>query len=266
MRYFIHLGFDGGNYSGWQRQKNTLNTVQEIVEKILSQIFKKEVTAYGCGRTDAGVHASQYVVQIDLDEAFSFDLKFRMNKNLPDGIAVFEIIEVTHEQHCRYHAVARTYDYFIHLKKDPVLIRYSSFYDDLTLDFDLMKKAAALILETKDFRAMCKQPNLYKNTLCRITKAELFVNEEQGRLRFTITSNRFLRGMVRFCVFFLLEVGSGEITLEDFAKVLNEEESLYLKEKRPAFPNGLFLSRVEYPFLKLKDSHHLIRMLKVGLE
>lgn len=264
MRYFIHLGFDGSNYSGWQKQKNTLNTVQEIMEQALSQLFKKEVTVYGCGRTDAGVHASQYVIHINLDEAPLFDLKFRLNKNLPDNIAVFEIIEVNEEQHSRYDATARSYDYFIHWKKDPALIRYSLLFDDLALDFGLMKKAAALILATKDFKALCKQPDLYKNTLCHITKCELFVDEEQGRLRFTITSNRFLRGMVRFCVFFLLKVGSGKLTLEEFEKILTLNHEL--KQKEPVLPNGLFLSKVEYPFLVLKDRHHLIRMLKVGLE
>ncbi|MGB0864335.1 MAG: tRNA pseudouridine(38-40) synthase TruA [Saprospiraceae bacterium] len=264
MRYFLHIGFDGSNYSGWQRQKNTRNTVQEVIEKKLSQIFKKEITVYGCGRTDAGVHGSQYVIQINLDEAPTFDLKFRLNKNLPDRIAVFEVIEVTQEQHCRYDATARTYDYFIHWEKDPVLINCSSFYEGLTVNFDLMKRAAALILQTEDFRALCKQPDLYKNTLCRITKSEIFVNEEQGRLRFSITSNRFLRGMVRICVFFLLEVGKGNITLEEFQQILNQEKES--KGKLPAHPNGLFLSKVEYPFLELKDSHHLIRMLKIGLE
>lgn len=264
MRYFIHLGFDGSTYSGWQKQKNTLNTVQEVIEQTLTQLFKKTITVYGCGRTDAGVHASQYIIHINLDEAPLFDFKFRLNKNLPDDIAVFEIIEVTENQHCRYDAVARTYDYFIHWKKDPVLMRYSSFYEDLTLNFDLMKKAAALILGTKDFKALCKQPDLYPNTLCQITKCELFVNEEQGRLRFNITSNRFLRGMIRFCIFFLLKVGTGEMTLEEFRKILNQEKKL--KQKQPAFPNGLFLSKVKYPFLELKDSHHLIKMLKVGLE
>ncbi len=264
MRYFIHLAFDGSNYRGWQRQKGTRNTVQEVVEQTLSRLFKKEVSAYGCGRTDAGVHASQYVIQINLDEAPAFDLKFRLNKNLPDDIAVFEVIEVTQDQHCRYDAVARTYDYFIHWNKDPVLMRYSSFYEDLTLDFDLMKKAAALILQTSDFKLLCKQPDSYKNTLCEISNCEVFVNEEQGRLRFTITSNRFLRGMVRICIFFLLEVGSGKMTLEEFVEILNQQRDV--KEKMPAFPNGLFLSRVEYPFLDLKDSHHLIRMLKIGLE
>lgn len=264
MRYFIHLGFDGSNYSGWQKQKNTLNTVQEIIEQTISKIFKETVSIYGCGRTDSGVHASQYVIQIDLYKAPTFDLKFRLNKNLPDDIAVFEVIKVDNEQHCRYDAVARTYDYFIHWKKDPALIRYSSFYDNLNLDFDLMRKAAALILETEDFKALCKHPNLYKNTLCQITKCELFVNEEQGRLRFTITSNRFLRGMIRFCIFFLLKIGRGKMGLEEFRQILNQEKML--KQKQPALPNGLFLSRIEYPFLELNNCHHLIRMLKVGLE
>ena len=263
MRYFIHLGFDGTQYRGWQRQKNPRNTVQEVIEQTLSKLFKKSVPVYGCGRTDAGVHASQYVLQIDLDTAPTFDLKFRLNKNLPDDIVVFEIIEVNVDQNCRYDTEARTYDYFIHWKKDPVLHHYSSFYEDLTLDFDLMKKSAALILETNDFRALCKQPDLYDNTLCQILNCELFINEEQGRLRFTITANRFLRGMVRICVFFLLSVGSGIMTLEAFEKILKQEKQL--KEKEPAHPNGLFLSGVEYPFLKLQESHQLIKMLKEGL-
>lgn len=264
MRYFIHLGFDGSNYRGWQIQKNTLNTVQEVVEQTLSNLFKKRIIVYGCGRTDAGVHASQYVIHINLDETPVFDLKFRMNKNLPDGIAVFEILAVNEDQHCRYDAVARTYDYFIHWNKHPILFRYSSFYEDLVLDFDLMKNAAALIRETRDFKTLCKKPYLYENTLCQISNCELFINEEQGRLRFTITSNRFLQGMVRICVFFLLEVGRGKMTIDEFKEILHQENDL--KEKSSAYPNGLFLSKIEYPFLKLNDSHNLVKILSVGLE
>jgi len=264
MRYFIHLGYDGTHYRGWQRQKNTRKTVQEVIEQVLYKLFKKEVIVYGCGRTDAGVHASQYVLHINLDEAPTFDLKFRLNKNLPDGIAVFEIIEVKENQHARYDAVARTYDYFIHLDKDPVLYRHSSFYENLILDLYLMKQAAALILSTKDFKPLCKQPDLYKNTLCYISKSELFVDEDQRRLRFCITSNRFLRGMVRYCVFFLLEVGSGKLSLDEFQKILSQENTVF--EKRPAYPNGLFLSKVEYPYLEFNNSHQMIKMLKLGLE
>lgn len=264
MRYFIHLGFDGSNYKGWQRQKGIPETVQEVIEKTLTQLFKKRISVYGCGRTDAGVHASQYIIQVDLDAAPDFDLKFRLNKNLPGNIAVFEIFQVEENQHCRHDAVARTYDYFLHWNKDPALKQFSSFYEDIKLDFHVMKKATELILETKDFKALCKQPNTYDHTLCHISKCELYINEEQGRLRFSITGSRFLRGMVRICVFFLLEVGKGEMTLEEFAEILNQEKDF--KEKWPAHSNGLFLSQVEYPFLEFKDSHQLIKMLKVGLE
>ncbi len=264
MRYFIHLGFNGSSFSGWQRQNNTLNTIQEVVEKTLQQIFKKRVSTYGCGRTDAGVHASQYVVQIDLHEAPDFDLKFRLNKNLPESIAVFEVLEVNEDQHCRHDAVARTYDYFIHLNKNPLLFHSSSLYEDLILDYEKMKKAVSLIRETKDFKAMCKQPDLYDNTICLISNCELFVNQEEGRIRFTITSNRFLRGMIRICVYFLIEVGRGAMTLDEFNEILTLKKDV--KEKWPAHPNGLFLSRIEYPNVTLDDSQNLVRMLNVGLE
>jgi len=170
MRYFIHLGYDGSKYRGWQRQKTTRKTVQEVIEQALFKLFKKAITVYGCGRTDAGVHASQYVLHINLEKAPEFDLKFRLNKNLPDEIVVFDIIEVKENQHSRYHASARTYDYFIHWKKDPVLFRHSSFYEQLVVDFDLMRKAVVLISETKDFKPLCKQPDLYKTTLCQIMR------------------------------------------------------------------------------------------------
>ena len=264
MRYWIHLGFDGTKYRGWQRQKTPHDTVQEVLENCLTQIFKSPISAYGCGRTDAGVHASQYVAQIYVDDEFTFDLTYRLNKNLPDDIAVFDVIPVEQDQHVRYDATARTYDYFIHWKKDPVLMCYSAFYEELQLDYELMRKATELLRNNKDFRAVCKQPDLYPNTLCDVSHCELYVNEEQSRLRFTITANRFLRGMVRICVFFLLKVGNREMTLGEMASILNQQTEL--PEKIPAFPNGLFLSRVVYPYLELENKHQLIRMLKVGLE
>lgn len=264
MRYFLHLAFDGTQYSGWQRQKNTTLTVQEVLEQTLSIVFKKAVTAYGCGRTDAGVHASQFVAHVNLDEPPQFDLKFRLNKNLPKDIAIYEVIDVNDKNHCRYDATVRTYDYFLHWKKDPYLINYSTLIEENQLDFGKMDAATKMILNTQDFRPLCKQPDFYKNTLCNITRAQFFINEGEGRLRFTISSNRFLRGMVRLCVSFLLQVGAGKLSLDQFQQILNQE--LNILHKRPALPNGLFLSRVEYPFVILKESNSLIKMMKVGLE
>lgn len=264
MRYFLHLGFDGTRYSGWQKQTNSLNTVQEVVEQSLIHLFKKPITVYGCGRTDAGVHASQYILHINLEEAPTFDLLYRLNKKLPEDIAVFEILEVKEDQHARYDATSRSYDYFIHWKKDPALIRYSTFIEDIQMDFDRMQKAADLLLKTKDFKRLCKQPDSYKNTLCHLTTSTLFVDEERGRLRYRISSNRFLRGMVRICVFLLLKVGNGQMSLKEFEAFLKQEKEI--KQLHPALPQGLFLSEIEYPFVEFKESHHLMQMLKMGLE
>jgi tRNA pseudouridine38-40 synthase len=111
---------------------------------------------------------------------------------------------------------------------------------------------------------LCKQPDLYDNTLCQISECALFVNKQEGRMRFTITSNRFLRGMVRYCVFFLVKVGSGEMTLRELEDILQQKTEL--TQKQPALPHGLFLSRVVYPYMTFNETHQLIRMLRSGLE
>ena len=222
------------------------------------------MTAYGCGRTDAGVHASQYVIQIHLDTVPLFDLKFRLNKNLPDDIAVYDVIEVKDNQHARYDATSRTYDYFIHLYKDPFLTNYSSYYELGNLDYDAMMKAAKLFAKYNDFKAICKHPNFYDHTICEVTHAQLYVDEQNRRLRFTITANRFLRGMVRLCVYFLLQIGKKELTIQEFEHILSNK--IDLENKIPALPNGLYLSKVEYSYLQLNQRADLCCFLKKGLE
>ena len=263
MKYFLHLGYDGSNYHGWQRQPNHIS-VQEIIEERLSRIFKKEVTVYGCGRTDSGVHASQYMMHIMLDDPLDFDLKFRLNKNLPNAIVIFDVLEVADEQHARYDAISRTYDYFIHLKQDPILTRYSSFYEYQDLNYEEMKKAAALLSTHLDFKALCKRPNLYKHTICKVSHSKLYVNTEQQRLRFTISANRFLHGMIRICVHFILQVGRGRMTLTEFDDMITNRSLLPVKQQ--ALPNGLYLSRIEYPYLDIAPQVGICDFLKKGLE
>ena len=268
MRYFIHLGFDGTLYSGWQRQPSVHNTVQETLEKAISQVLKQPTTIYGCGRTDAGVHASQFIAQFDLDTPLPESFKFKLNKTLPHDISIFDVIEAKGNWHCRYNAIERTYDYFIHWKKDPVLLRYSSFYEGIELDIPIMEKAILLIQNHRDFAALCKHSENYNHTLCKISQCKLFVNEEQGRMRFSISADRFVRGMVRYCVSYLLKIGVGTLSVEEFEEVLNQKSDFnrHEQQKQPAPPNGLYLSRVVYPAIDFQSPHYLIKMLKSGLE
>jgi len=262
MIYFLHIGYDGSNYRGWQYQPD-VTSVQETIEEKIERIFKTKITVYGCGRTDAEVHASQYFLHIELEKPLDFDLKFRLNKNLPDDIAVYDVIEMKDDQHARYDAISRTYDYYIHLYKDPILTKYSSYYELEKLDFKVMKQAASMLLNYNDFKAVCKQPHLYKHTRCKVTNSKLYVSENKQRIRFTITSDRFLRGMIRLTVAFLLKVGMGKMTLEEFEHIISNQ--IEVPEKESALPNGLYLSQVEYPYLKVASRTEFSQTLKTGL-
>jgi len=263
MKYFLHIGFDGSKYRGWQWQPNAVS-VQEAIETALQNIFKEKIAVYGCGRTDACVHASQYVFHIELQKSFDFDLKFRLNKVLPAEIAIYEVLEVNDVCHARFDATSRTYDYFIHSYKDPFLTDYSSFYPLEGLDFDAMRQAVAILPLYTDFKGLCKKPLTKSGTLCKVTHAQIYLDESGQRFRFTITANRFLQGMVRLCVYFLLKIGNREMTFKEFEQMLANQ--VILPNKMPAFPNGLFLSNIEYPYLKLKKQVGLCSFLKVGLE
>jgi len=263
MRYFLHIAYDGSKYRGWQRQSSVI-TVQEVIEDKLKRIFKKDVTVYGCGRTDAGVHASQYLLHINVDIPVTFDLKFIINKHLPEGIVVYDIIEVESKQHARYDATWRTYDYFIHLYEDPILCKYSSYYNLEKLDLDAMRKAVNILPRYQNYRALCKRPDLHNHTHCDVKFAQIYFSKDGKRIRFCITANRFLRGMIRITVTFLLKIGTGELSVEAFENILANQVDIPSKE--PALPNGLYLSKVEYPFLTLPQKNDITSLLKSDLK
>lgn len=261
QRYFLHIAYDGSNYRGWQRQADVCS-VQETMENKLHKIFKHVVTIYGCGRTDAGVHASQYLLHINLPEPCSFDLKFRLNKNLPNNIIVHDVIPVKNRQHARYDAISRTYNYFIHLEDDPILSQYSSYYECSDLNFERMQQATELLKTGSDFKHFCKQPHLFDDTTCQLSNAQLFVSVDQKRLQLTVTANRFLRGMIRIIVTCLLEIGTGKLSIAEFQSMLKNKGEP--SEKHPAHPNGLYLSKIEYPYLSIPEKGFICSLLKIN--
>jgi len=248
IRYFFHIGYNGLNYRGWQRQKG-VETIQAIIEEKLRILFRKHVTTLGCGRTDAKVHAMQYFFHIDLEKEFTKDVLFLLNKMLPDDIAVFDIIKMEGEPHAQFDAIERTYDYFIHTFKDPFLSNVSSLYLIKDLDIENMKKAVDLLPKYDDYRALCKSPDKHNNTISKVTSARLYVNSTGDKIRFQITANKFLKAMVRIIAGKLIEIGTGELSVEEFeSKLESKVAPLTIK---PAYPQGLYLTRVKYPFLEM---------------
>lgn len=248
MRYFFHIAYQGKHYNGWQKQPGILS-VQDVIEKALQQIFKTIIPIIGCGRTDAHVHASQFFFHADIEQDFDFDLLYRLNKALPQNIAIFDIIKMEGLPHARFDAVQRQYDYFIHTYKDPFLSNQSSFYLEENLDLKQMKAAVDLLPKYKDYRAFCTQPNKYEHTICNVMDAGLFVNAKGDRIRFHIASNRFLSKMIRILMGKILKVGKGNLSVDEFESLLITLQTPKLLE--PAHPTGLYLSKVTYPYLNL---------------
>ena len=248
MRYFLHLSYKGTDFHGWQNQTD-VTTVQEVLERHLSKMLGTPTTCHGCGRTDAGVHASQYFCNITIAQEIDFDFVFRINKMLPPTIVVYDLIPVKDTANAQYDALKRTYDYFFHFEQNPFLEDGSSFVEVNDLDVLSMEKAVRLLEGKKDFRAFCISPAVYKTTLCEVSHSSLVINPAATRMRFRITANRFLRGMVRILSANILLVGNGKITLADFEHCLLSGEKP--KYHNIAFPNGLYLSKIEYPYLDI---------------
>ncbi len=259
MRYFFHIGYNGHIYSGWQRQPQ-VNSVQEVIETNLSKIFKTPLTINGCGRTDAGVHASQFFFHTDIEQELDFDLKFRLNKVLPHNIAIFDIIPLLGKPHARFDAVQRQYDYHINTYKNPFLNQLSSYYDLGNLNLTEMKKAVALLPLYKDYRAFCTAPDKNEHTICNVMGASLYTATNGDYLRFHIESNRFLAKMIRIIVGKLLKIGSGNMSVDEYEHLLISKETPGMLEI--AHPTGLYLTKVTYPYLNLAPKTSFTTLLQ----
>lgn len=203
-----------------------------------NQAFK----AVGCGRTDAGVHASDYYLHFDVEQPLRDRWLYIMNRNLPDDIVLYRVWEVASNAHVRYDATERTYDYHLHCHPDPFLAPVSALYDISDYDFPAMREVLALITGHHDFRAFCLTPDRHNTTTCDLREASL--NEDvPGRYRIRFVADRFLRGMIRILVFQLLRVGQGSASPHEIAAALRSGERLGVGQARP---EGLFLRKILY--------------------
>ena len=259
MRYFLHIAYNGNNYRGWQKLPGIVS-VQQVIETSLSHILKEDVSVVGCGRTDAQVHASQFFFHFDADRELNFDLLFRLNKCLPNDITGYDVIQMEGLPHARFDAIQRSYDYYIHTQKDPYLVGLSSFYPLSNPDLDKMKEAVGLLTNYNDYGCLCKSPLKYEHTICHVSEAQLFSDIDQKMLRFHISSNRFLAGMIRIIIGKLLEIGNCELTVDEFEQYLKLK--LTPKTIVPVYAQGLYLSKVTYPYLDLKPRPIFSRILK----
>jgi tRNA pseudouridine38-40 synthase len=248
MRFFFEIAYNGSGYNGWQSQLNAVG-VQTIVENALSKLLREEIKIVGSGRTDTGVHCEQQFFHADIQHAFDFEtLLLKLNSFLPKDIVISSIKKVKADASARYDATERTYRYQITRKKNPFLDGLAWHFFK-PVDVDAMNKAASLLLGEHDFECFSKVKTDVNHFLCTIKRASW--KEEGDMLMFTITANRFLRGMVRAIVGTLLDVGTGKITVKHLQQILQSRDRKKAGANVPSM--GLYLTKVKYPsevFLK----------------
>lgn len=245
--YFLRIAYDGTDYRGWQRQPGDLPTVQQTLEDLLTKVHRRTIILGGCGRTDAGVHATQFYAYLRTESPLPENYRFFVNKQLPAGIRLLEVHPVSEKAQARYDATERTYDYFFHGYPDPFVERGSSRVD-LT---DFAPAATAKMLPHlrahTQYRAFCKTPDRHNTTLVHFREATLYRSADGSRFRLRFVANRFLRGMIRLLVNDLLLVGRGRVSERAFLTMLETGERA--PHFRLAPPEGLFLTGVRYPYL-----------------
>ncbi len=247
MRYFAEIAYNGKAYVGWQVQPNGMS-VQQMINEALSTILNDKIEVVGCGRTDAGVHASRFFLHFDYDGKFPKAFLNRLNKFLPDDIAFYDLFEVGNDAHVRFDAYLRSYEYHMILRKNPYEINTAYYYPYPELpDLDKMNKAAALLLDYSEFKPFCKTNSDAKTMICQLSKAE-WMKQDDFRWIFHISANRFLRGMVRLIVGMCINVGRGKMELDAVKKALDEQSMLHPSYSVPA--SGLYLTEVKYPKIK----------------
>lgn len=248
MRYFAELSYKGTNYSGWQRQDNAIS-VQEIIEDALSTILNTPIVVTGCGRTDTGVHASQYYLHFDFEGDFPEGFVNRLNKFLPKDIAFRRIFEVDNEAHTRFDATKRSYYYLMDVEKSPFDNELAYFYYAAKkLDINKLNKAAGLLLDFGEFAPFCKTGSDVKTMKCNLFRSEWIFDENQKRFIYYISANRFLRGMVRLIVGSCILVAEDRLTFDALKTSLIQQSPLPKNLSAPA--QGLYLSEIEYPFIE----------------
>ena len=242
--YKLTIQYDGTRYRGWQVQGNTDLTIQGKLEGVLSRLTGQLVEVHGSGRTDAGVHALGQVANVKLPHPVEpSELLGELNRYLPADIGVIAAEPAPERFHARLNARSKTYRYRIWNSAIPNVLERSYLYVlPEPLDVAAMKRAAADLVGTHDFRSFCGLKRFKKSTVRTIT--DIAITQDGAEMRLEFTGNGFLMRMVRILAGTLVEVGLGQRAADAMPAVLAAQDRAAAGPALPA--QGLALVRVEY--------------------
>ena len=233
----------GTAYHGWQIQKNAV-TVEETLEKAIASVVGHPVKCTGAGRTDAGVHAENYIANFRTTSTIPCDrLPLAVNTRLPEDIVVGKATEVHDGFNAIGSCIKKEYTYRIYNSriKNPFYVNRAYFYPK-KLDETVMDRAARMFEGTHDFAAVRSVGTNVRSTVrtiyyCRVTR-----NEELLELK--VCADGFLYNMVRAITGTVLYAAEGKLTPEDIPVILDSGNRTLAGPTAP--PGGLYLTRVWY--------------------
>ncbi len=243
-RIKLTVAYDGTDYCGWQIQPNGI-TVEEVLNRNLSELTGEEITVTGASRTDSGVHAQGNVAVFDSDTTIPPErIAYAVNRKLPEDIVVIRSEEVPGDWHPRYQETEKTYEYHILNREmpDPVR-RRDTYFVSYPLDLEAMRRAAVYLKGEHDFRSFCNVHTDVQDTVRTIYDLDIIRSGDLVTVR--IRGNGFLYNMVRIIVGTLVRVGRGFYSPGQVKEILEAKERTSAGVTAP--PQGLVLVKIDYP-------------------
>lgn len=238
------IEYDGTNYSGWQRQRNTRMTVQEQIEDALKMIAKHPVSVIAASRTDAGVHAYGQVIAFSMENSIPTGrLPIALNTLLPKDIRVKQVEEVSPEFNPRFQARGKIYHYLLdHSPVQSVFLRYYAYHVPNPLSVEAMREGAAYLVGRHDFSSFRAIGCSAKSSVRTIRRIEIF--REGNQIRLEYEGEGFLYNMVRILTGTLIYAGLGKLSPGQVKEILEAKDRTRAGPTVP--PHGLYLVEVFY--------------------
>lgn len=250
------VSYEGTAYGGFQKQENRM-TVQEMLENCIEELTGAKTTVYFVARTDAGVHAYGQECTFYTDSTIPGDrFIYAMNARLPYEIRVTRSSEEEEDFSVRRRNFGKTYGYLLTESREasPFLKRYI-WRTGKKLDLEKMREAARLLEGTHDFTSFRGSNSVPSDPVRRVH--EVRVEKDGDLVRIFVTGEGFLYHMVRNIAGALADVGSGAMTKERLAEILEARDRRLLGMTAPA--EGLCLLKVYFAPITAEDIERTIR-------
>lgn len=242
-RIMLVVAYDGTKYCGWQIQPNGI-TIEEVLNRALTELLREPITVTGASRTDSGVHAMGNVAVFDTETRIPGEkISYALNQRLPEDIVIRESREVEGDFHPRRCVSTKTYCYKILNSRFPLPTeRLYSYFVYYPLQEELMREGAVHLIGEHDFKSFCSAGSQVADTTRTIYGIQI---ERQGEaITIRISGNGFLYNMVRIIAGTLIRVGLGAMPPSEVKEILEKKDRSFAGPKAPA--QGLILEKIEY--------------------